>query len=186
MIAPEQMAGAPAPAPPVQIGAANDDAVEAAAALAKSAHLVLSREDEIPEAGFAPQMINTGVMIIKRSAWSSAVFRRLSDAFFNESLCGVEQNQHRKANYLEQGCLVELLHRHLRRPEDGFLPPGVEKKVMLAPMHLWNGPWGGGRDPLGRGVCQYAEFSPRKTQPEYRRNFPSHHRRFVVKHRHRQ
>ena len=42
-------------------------------------------------------------------------------------------------SYVEQGCLERfLVHQSVRRQ----LPPGVETRVAMAPMALFNSPWG--------------------------------------------
>ena len=86
----------------------------------------------LPDRGFVhPQLLNTGVFFARPSEWAASFVHTWA----------AERNRtcraYRRLAYVEQGCL-EVLLTHKRT----LLPGGLEDRVYLAPMDMFNSPWG--------------------------------------------
>ena len=100
---------------------------------AGNAHLVLTREDSLPDRGFkTTHRLNTGVMAVRASAWAAHF---LEDWYAKSSTTCSDL---RAIMPGEQGCL----ERHLLDMGGAGLPEGTLHRVRILPMLPLNSPWG--------------------------------------------
>jgi hypothetical protein len=100
---------------------------------AGNAHLVLTREDSLPDRGFkTTHRLNTGVMAVRASAWAA----HFLEEWYAKS--ATTCSDLRAIMPGEQGCL----ERHLLDMEGAGLPEGARHRVRILPMLPLNSPWG--------------------------------------------
>ncbi|KAL1507293.1 hypothetical protein AB1Y20_008139 [Prymnesium parvum] len=79
-------------------------------------------------------LINTGVLFLRHTAWVEDFLEQWQQTH-DSPAC----REYQFRSYVEQGCLERLL---VRKDLHLLLPAGFKQRVALAPMPLFNSPWG--------------------------------------------